>query len=541
MTPADLEASLERLRSRREAWAATPPERRAALLRQCLTCTLGVADAWVEAACQSRGLDPDGPLAGEERLGGPYLLMRLLRLMSETLEGRSPSLPAHLAESGRTVAQVFPRTPLDRVLWLGYRGEIWLEPGASAERRLGRGPGRLALVLGAGNVTSIPLSDALHLLFAENSVVLLKLNPLTNRLAGVFEQALAPLVQEGVLAVVKGGAEEGSFLAHHPWVEAVHMTGSQQTYEALVWKEGVRVLDKPVTAELGAVTPVLVVPGEWSAAELAYQARHVASMVFYNAGFACAAAQVVLTDRRWPQRAAFLNRLRRELAALPPRPAWYPGAASRHAELCAGHPQAERLGRAVEGCLPWTLIPDLPLAEGEPALQREAFCGLLFEAPIEAGGPLPFLDEAVRLANERIRGDLSCVVLVDPRTGKRHDKAVESALERLRYGDIGLNVFGGVLFGVMELPWGAAPGNTPEDVRSGLGFVHNAYGFEHPAKAVLRGPFRTPHVPPWFAGHRNLDGVARALCDVEADPGWGEGLRVLVEVLKAGAPPGLFG
>lgn len=538
---AELDVALERLQARRDAWAATPPQRRAALLRQCATSTQAAADAWVQTICEARGLDPDGPLAGEERLAGPFVLMRLLRLMAETLEGSAPRLPAHLAESGRTVAHVFPRTNIERLLWLGFQGEVWLEPGASAQRRLGRGPGRLALVLGAGNVTSIPLADALHMLFAENSVVILKLNPLTSRLQGIFEQALAPLVQEGILSIVQGGAEEGKYLAEHPAVQAVHMTGSHHTYNALVWQDGKRVLDKPVTAELGAVTPVLVVPGPWSDSDLTYQARHVASMVFHNAGFDCAAAQVVLTDRRWPQRTAFLNRLRRELKRLPPRPAYYPGAASRHADLCGLYPQAERLGRDQEGALAWTLVPDVPLVEGEPALQREAFCGLLFEAPVDAGGTLPFLDEAVRMANERLWGNLSCVLLVHPRTMREHGAAVESALERLHYGDIGVNVFGGVLFGLAEFPWGGAPGNTPEDVRSGIGFVHNAYGFEHPAKAVLRGPFRTAHMPPWFAGHRNLDGVSRALCDLEADPGWGEAVRVLVEVLKAGFPPGLVG
>lgn len=541
MNSADLEVALERLRARRDAWASTSPERRAVLLRQCLTCTLASADAWVQIICEARGLDPEGPLAGEERLDGPFVLMRLLRLMAETLEGSAPRLPAYLTESGRTVAHVFPRSAVDRVLWMGYRGEVWLEPGASAQRRLGRGPARLALVLGAGNITSIPMTDVLHLMFAENSVVILKLNPVTSRLRSVFEQALGPLVQEGFLAIVQGGAEEGRFLVDHPWVEAVHMTGSHQTFDALVWKDGERILDKPVTAELGAVTPVLVVPGPWTDADLAYQARHVASMVFHNAGFDCNAAQVILTDRRWPLRTAFLNRLRRELKNLPSRPAYYPGAASRHADLCGLYPQAERLGRGGEGALPWTLVPDVPLAEGEPALTREAFCGLLFEAPVDAGGTLPFLDEAVRLANERIWGNLSCVMLVHPRTLRDHAGAVESAIERLHYGDVGLNVWGGVMFGLMELPWGAAPGNTLRDIRSGLGFVHNGYGFEHPAKAVLRAPFRTPHVPPWFAGHRNLDGVSRALCDLEADPGWGEVARALLEVVKAGLAPGVLG
>ncbi len=547
--PDALQETLLGLQGRRTAWAATPLTRRLALLRECLAQTHFQAEAWVRTVCQSREVDPEGPLGGEEWLSGPFVLMRHLRLLIHSGEGMDSRLSARLVGE-RTVAHVFPRTAQDRLLWMGFRGEIALAEGHAAERGAGwrriGGPGRLTLVLGAGNITSLAPCDALHMLFAENSVVLVKLNPLLEPLQPVLEQALAPLVREGVLAFCRGGAEEGGLLAHHPAVEALHITGSQQTYQALVWGQappgvGPRHLEVPVTAELGCVTPVLVVPGTWSAGDLAYQARHLASMIYHNAGFDCAAAQIVLTDRRWPQRPAFLNHLRRELAHLPARPAWYPGAAGRHAELAGLYPQAEFLGQPSERGLPWTLIPDVPLQEGEPALSREAFCGLLFEAPVDAGGVRPFLDHAVALANERIWGNLSCVLLVDPRTARAHSQAVESAVWRLHYGCVGINAWGGVAFGLPELPWGAAPGNPPEDIRSGAGFVHNIHGFEHVEKGILRGPFRTAHTPPWFAGHRNLPAVGRALCDLEAAPDWPKTFRVLAETLRGGLPPGVPG
>lgn len=553
---AALDVALERLKARREAWIATPTDRRVALLRQCLACTQAAADTWVETISTARGIDPDGPLAGEERLSGPFVLMRLLRLLAESGEGSAPRLPAHVTEAGRTVAHVFPRTAKERLLWMGFRGEIWLQPGRSAERNVGwrrtAREGRLALVLGAGNISSIGPCDALHMLFAENAVVLLKLNPLMAKLQPVLEAALAPLIQEGFLALCAGGKEEGEFLVHHPAVEAIHLTGSHHTYDALVWgsdpaeaearrREGRRLVNVPVTAELGCVTPVLVVPGPWSDADLAYQARHVASMVYHNAGFNCSAAQVLITDRRWPQRAAFLNRLRKELTGLPTRPAWYPGAPERYSDLAGRYPQAEILGRPSSRGLRWALVPDVPIQEGEPALTQEAFCGLLFEAPVDAGGTMPFLDAAVDVANDKLWGNLSAVLLVHPHTARHHANALESALERLHYGSVGVNVWGGVTFGLPELPWGAAPGNPPEEIRSGVGFVHNAYGFENPEKSVVRGPFRTAYTPPYFAGHGNLPAVGSALCDFEADPDWGEAFRILLQTLKGGLPPGVPG
>ncbi len=48
--------------------------------------------------------------------------------------------------------------------------------------RLPRGRGKLALVLGAGNVASIAPLDVLHKLFIENQVCLLKLNPVNDYL-----------------------------------------------------------------------------------------------------------------------------------------------------------------------------------------------------------------------------------------------------------------------------------------------------------------------------------------------------------------------
>lgn len=54
--------------------------------------------------------------------------------------------------------------------------------------------GKLALVLGAGNVASIAPLDVLHKLFIENQVCLLKLNPVNDYLHDLLAQALAPVI-----------------------------------------------------------------------------------------------------------------------------------------------------------------------------------------------------------------------------------------------------------------------------------------------------------------------------------------------------------
>ena len=60
-------------------------------------------------------------------------------------------------------------------------------------------------MLGAGNVTSIPVLDVLYELLAFNRVVILKVNPTQDALVPVYERALAPLIEAGFLRIVRGG------------------------------------------------------------------------------------------------------------------------------------------------------------------------------------------------------------------------------------------------------------------------------------------------------------------------------------------------
>jgi hypothetical protein len=51
-------------------------------------------------------------------------------------------------------------------------------------------------------------------------------------------------------------------------------------------------LNKRVTAELGNVTPYIIVPGPWSKEDMEYHATSVASGLAQNAGHNCIAAEV---------------------------------------------------------------------------------------------------------------------------------------------------------------------------------------------------------------------------------------------------------
>jgi acyl-CoA reductase-like NAD-dependent aldehyde dehydrogenase len=311
-------------------------------------------------------------------------------------------------------------------------------------------------------------------------------------------------------------------------VETIHLTGSDRTYDAIVWgadpeeraarkAAGTPLLDKPVSAELGCVSPILVVPGPWSGSDLEFQARHVAGMVSHNASFNCNAGKVLVLARDWSLRDAFLERVRAALAATPPRVAYYPGAEQRYRAFLERYPQALRLGEEGEGVVPWTLIPDVPPLEDEYALVHEAFCGVLAQVDLEASGPEEYLDRAVPFVNEKVWGTLSCTMLLHPATGRAHPEAVERAVSRLRYGGVGINVWAGAIYALGTPTWGAFPGHTREEIGSGQGVVHNAFLFDHPQKSVLHARFHLRPKPVWFPGHRTLASLGRRLTEFEAD------------------------
>jgi hypothetical protein len=270
---------------------------------------------------------------------------------------------------------------------------------------------------------------------------------------------------------------------------------------------------------------VIVVPGEWSARDLTYQANHVASMLVNNAGFNCLTPRVLVTWRHWPQREAFLNELETVLAAIPTRRAYYPGAADRHASFLAAHPDAHRLGDPGEGALAWTVIRDLDAHNrGDVALNVEAFCGLMAETALDTVTPDQFVDAAVELCNDVLWGTLSATVIAhpaqlkDPLVGGR----ISAAVGELRYGAIGLNLWHAFAFAYATTTWGGYPGHPATDIQSGSGVVGNALMFDRPQKSVVSGPFRAVPAPVTFATAKGGADAMRRFVAFELDPGVGK-------------------
>ncbi|WP_194817768.1 aldehyde dehydrogenase family protein [Nocardia sp. XZ_19_385] len=532
-----IDNALADLAAGEKVWAQTSLRRRRELLDEIHQRTGRFAEDWVRAAREIKDLDAASPLVGEEWMSGPLTLLQATAALSESLTkleaGRSPLDGVSLgsAPGDRVSVPILPHDRYDRLLLSGFRGEVWLRPGVDADtarRRAGLAQldptttNGISAVLGAGNITSIPPLDALYELYAHNRVVALKLNPITDPLFTVFEMIFAPLLEIGVLRILLGGAESGSYLVRHTDVAHVHMTGSTQTHDAIVWGTGKRktkLLDKPITSELGGVSPTIVVPGDWSDADLQFQAEHIATQRLHNGGYNCVAAQTVVLSSEWPLKHKFLNELRAALELAPQRTPYYPGSDGRVASALESYPDAERLGQG-------RVLVELPSGE-TPLLRTEYFAPVLgvVELPHSGG---EFLAHAVDFANSELAGTLGANVLAHPTTIRRLGIAFDRALERLRYGAIAVNAWTGLAFLAPRASWGAFPGHTIEDVQSGIGVVHNAFLLDDVERTVVHGPFRpAPRTllhgelslspkPPWFVSNSTAAATGRKLTEFYA-------------------------
>lgn len=542
-TRAHLDTAVESLRTLREAWLAVKPSARAALLGEVRLDVAAVAEDWTDAVAGAERLSPQE--AAEEALVGPYVVLRLLRLLQRSLReiarGGAPRMHGYVTTraDGRVSAQVMPVDRFDRFMYPGVSAEVWMQPGVTAKELpttqalAYREPdaGGVCLVLGGGNVSSIAPLDALDRLFVRNRVVLLKVHPAQAFLTPILEAGLQALIRDGFLRIVQGGAEEGAYLAAHPGVDELHITGSFRTYNAIVYGTGpdaeerrqrdVPVLHKPFTSELGNLTPVILVPGRWNEREIEYQADNLATMLTNNAGFNCTTPRVIITPAGWQQRHQFLNAVRERLVATPVRAAYYPGAEERFDAFLGAHPEAELYGTRDDGRLPWALITDLdPGATDDPCFTTEAFCSVFGEVPLPSADVSDYLERAVDFANGSVWGSLNATLIVHPSSMKIPSvrAGVRKAVADLRYGTVSINHWSALGFALGVTPWGAFPGHARNDIGSGTSVVHNSLMFSRSEKTVIRAPFRAWPKPIWFTSHRTAPRLARQLVRFEAAP-----------------------
>jgi acyl-CoA reductase-like NAD-dependent aldehyde dehydrogenase len=550
----------------KQQWPKVPVAERIVLLAQIKDCLLPVAQAWAETASRKKGIPTGSQLEGEEWVSGPYALMTYCNALMATLsqiDGKHhlQKLPKRELPNGQLAVQVMPGTIWDRLLLSGVRAEVWMEPGvtranlaqhtASVYDPSHPSTGKLALVLGAGNIASIAPLDALHKLFAENQVVIVKMNPVNDYLIEFLEPALKPLIDRGVLRIVRGDTEVGQYLCTHPLVEEIHITGSGAAHDHIVWgageeaarnkKAGTPKNTRRITSELGAVCPTIVVPGPWSARDLVFQSEQVATHKLHNSGFNCIACQVLVVPQDWPQKTAFLEQVKKTIAASIPRALYYPGAHHRIADLQRATGSTAALPASAQQCI----ITSFAAGKNPEAESMEVFGPALSITELPGQDAERYLVAAIEYANKHLHGTLGANILIHPRTIKQIGrKRFDEIIAELRYGCIAINAWTGLGFLSAPTPWGAFPGHTLDDVQSGRGFVHNTMLFDRPQRTVIEAPFK-PYPrnllsgsfsllprPPWFVTNRRARELGRLLTWFQHRPGLARLPRIFFNALR---------
>ncbi|MFM8706221.1 MAG: hypothetical protein ACKOHG_20640, partial [Planctomycetia bacterium] len=269
--------------------AARDAAARARLALACAERVAASADDWARAAV---AVKQGGAAATIEELAtGPLATLRLLLITAmvqrDIAAGRLPRTgrPPRLAHEGGgreslVEIDVLPeKRLLDATIFRGHRATVrCVNPGGldafarSWRREIEERPrtGGVAVVLGAGNVIGLAAADALCQIFEHGRAVLLKLHPLQAPLGPVLTAALHPLVEAGLLAIVSGGPELARAAVAAAPATHGHPPGGQGAFESIVWggrdphaAGAVPQLAKPITCELGNVTPWIIVPGRY--------------------------------------------------------------------------------------------------------------------------------------------------------------------------------------------------------------------------------------------------------------------------------------
>lgn len=540
----ELHVALSDLYSHQSRWLFASPLDRIELVERCIATVAESARNWVDVACEIKHIPTNSQCRAEETVAGPVVAMRYLRLMLRNLKALDSSTPTPLpgrlvqADDGRWRVPVMPvmRDLFDPVCFMNFQASVWLKSGlCNEEAEAATHPVQqrmpmTSLILGAGNVTGIFAADVLGKIFQEQHVALVKMHPLMDPLRPVIEQAFSPLLEAGCLRVISGDAAVGARATQHDLVDAVHITGSVAAHEAIVWgadsadrarrkQADEPLLDKPITSELGNVSPWIIVPGHYSSMQLQAQAENVAASITNNGGFNCVSTRALITWKHWPQREDFLSRLQAILSKLTRRVSYYPGALERFERFTGckfdGDESTDGLPQ-----LPWTLFRDVNPAESPLLCREESFVPVCAEMPLDADDEFDFVGKATDFANDGLWGTL-CATLTVPsafRGSPRGRAELNAAISRLRYGTVCINQWPGIAFALLTLPWGGHPSGSIFDPQSGLGLVHNTFGLRSVEKTVLEGPLMVVPKPIWTPGHRHAEPIAWNLFNLYHQP-----------------------
>lgn len=269
--------------------------------------------------------------------------------------------------------------------------------------------------------------------------------------------------------------------------------------------------NKPVVAELGGCAAVIISPEYLPGPVLRAHARHIAFYTAFNGSHICVRPQVIVTSKKWLQRAQFVREVRSALESAPAWTYFYPGTRDRlerfleileFEEKKKRHDVEvnERLSRKYfSNRLPFLFADDVTTTCS--LFKEEAFAPLLLEVGLD--GPetaRDFLPFAAQFVNNNLFGCLASNIIA-PAWSSSAKKGLDEAVCTLHHGIVGVNVNAIAAIGMPCAIWGSGrrqqhasaflnleAAKNQVSLDSGMGFFGNSVCVKNVEKTVVYAP-----------------------------------------------------
>ena len=510
----DVDRSISTLRLNSQEFANLTNEELSAMFLTSIENIKTIAYFWATIGADNKGIK-GSTAEGEEWLGGPFASTIALQYYIDYLKNDINFIDEKSISENKI--NVFPNKNIEKLLFPFVTADVHFNKNMSIEdilnargfgNRLGFKKG-ITLILGAGNVSSIPLLDTIYDMVVNRHCILLKLNPVNEYLKPVFEKVFENFISRGFMIVTTGDTEISSYMTNHLGITNMHLTGSDKTYEKIVYgtvlpekdkgkKTLPKINKKPFTTELGNVTPFIIHPGNWSSGEIKYQARKIVTAKLNNNGFNCIAAQVIVVPKGWKHSEKLVEAIKKQLSNEKDRLAYYPDSLNNLNNLLS-----EKNVQQVndESCATPHLTKDLELNDHYE--NNEVWSSALFFKYIDYENEQDYASKSIDYVNNEVWGNLGVAVLIKKHNSRKNKELLNSYVQNLNYGTVAINEWPALGFIIPTMPWGGYPGNKDSDIQSGQGYVHNALLFESPLKGVLYSKFKLPLIDPvWFTSNK---------------------------------------
>ena len=516
LTKLDIDRFISTLRTKSKEFNSINNIQLASMLDETISNIKEVSYFWATICSDNKGTTKT-PAEGEEWLGGPFASVLATQYYIKSLTNDDDLDEGNFNNSENSY-KVFPNNFIERITFPFINAKVYFNKSMSFEdinkfrgfsKRYDIEPS-ITLVLGAGNFSSIPYLDVLYHLITRRSVILLKLNPVNDYLKPVFEKVFKNFIERGYIIVTNGNINESKYMATHPGINHIHLTGSDKTYEDIVYgreltgnersiKTVPKVNSKPITSELGNVTPIIIHPGKWSTSDIKYQARKIVTGKLNNNGFNCIAAQVVVLPDGWGHTETLIKYVKYYMNKAKDRKAYYPDSIERLTKL-EKDKSYERVNSL--SCTTPHLTREIK-AYNKYELD-EVWSSTIYFRKIAYSNAEDYVKKSIDYCNNELWGNLGVSVIKKNHNNKFNKHITNSYIENLKYGTIAINEWAAIGYIIPQLPWGGFPGNKDNDIQSGQSVVHNSMLFESPLKGIVETKFRISRLidPPWFITNR---------------------------------------